>query len=294
MKEYQSYPIRVTYKYLGVRLDSRLSPRNGLNEINAKLDTYMKRNAWINKKYFTPKGLMTLSSYYQHSRLGYGMSCFLDMEDMMDFVERSIMKYTKSIQGFKNQVCSNRLRVILNRPLDRHILWELLRKNLIKYKNHYGEKAWIYNKINVKYEKWLKSMGDRDRFMTIMTMEKVNYRMFKMNISDCSIEYLALEQKIRLGKEYRMLHKKRYYKSYDNRDKHMMNYLLDHGFWKGRYFKKCELCGDDNSRWHVTNKCHAFEKLRNRTLYELRRYMGEYDCGEDENECCITNGGPFK
>ena len=53
---------------------------------------------------------------------------------------RSIEKYTKSILGFKNIVCSDRLRVILNRPLDRHVLWALLRNNLNKYNNHYGDK----------------------------------------------------------------------------------------------------------------------------------------------------------
>ena len=286
MKDYKGYPVKVTYKYLGIKLDYNLSPRFGLAETNKRLETYMKRNKWISKKYFTPKGLMTLASYYQHSRIGYGMSCFLDKEDMVDIVERSIMKYTKSILGFKNQICSDRLRVILNRPLDRHILWALLRKNLTKYKNHYGEEAWIYNKVNYKYEDWLKKMTRKEekvnRLIRAITLEKQNYRDFKKYIADNSVEYLAMTQGIEVGKDYRLLHNKRYYKAYDYKDKHMMNYLLDHGFWKGRYFPKCELCGADNSRKHVTNECHAFSELRNRTIKDIKKHMKEYDMNDLE------------
>jgi len=78
----------------------------------------------------------------------YGMFCFLEMSKVIDSVEIGNLRYTKSILGLSNQVDSDRLRIILNRPLDRHSLWVLMRKNMKKYKDHFREEPWMYNKIN--------------------------------------------------------------------------------------------------------------------------------------------------
>ncbi len=45
--------------------------------------------------------------------------CFLHMSKVIDSVERGNLRYTKSILGLSNQVNNDRLRIILNRPLDR-------------------------------------------------------------------------------------------------------------------------------------------------------------------------------
>jgi len=133
----RGYPVKLTYKYLGIKLDSQLSPLTGLEEVKKKLDIYLSRNNWINKSTLAPKNLINLSTYYQRSRMVYGMSCFLYMCKIIDTVERGNLRYTKSILGPSNQVNSDRLRRILNRPLDRHSLWVLMRKNMKKYKDHF-------------------------------------------------------------------------------------------------------------------------------------------------------------
>lgn len=54
-----------------------------------------------------------------------------------------------------------RLRIILNRPLDRHCLWPY-EKNIKKYKNHFGEEPCIYNKVRLGYEKWLGNLAVKE------------------------------------------------------------------------------------------------------------------------------------
>ena len=98
------------------------------------------RNNWINRFTPTPKGLINLSMFYQRSSIIYGMSCcFLDMKNIIDSEERGNLKCTKSIFRLNNQFNSNRIRIILNRPLDRHYLWVLMRKKMRKYKNHFND-----------------------------------------------------------------------------------------------------------------------------------------------------------
>jgi len=121
--QHRGYPVKLTYKYPGIKLDSQLSSLTGLEEVKKKLNIYLSRNKWINKSTLTPKSLINLSTYYQRSRMVYGMSCFLDMSKIIDSVERGNLRYIKSILGLSNQVNSDRLRIILNRPLDRHSLW---------------------------------------------------------------------------------------------------------------------------------------------------------------------------
>ena len=60
--------------------------------------------------------------YFQRFRVIYGMACFLDMKNIIESVERANLRYTKSILGLVNQLNNDRLRVILNRPMDRHCL----------------------------------------------------------------------------------------------------------------------------------------------------------------------------
>jgi hypothetical protein len=113
--------------------------------------------------------------YFQRSRVIYGMACFLDMKNIIESVERANLKYTKSILGLVNQVNSDRLRVILNRPIDRNYLWVLMRKNIRKYKNHFGEDPWIFNKIDFEYTNWLNSQPGKEEAIKKISVEKDNY-----------------------------------------------------------------------------------------------------------------------
>ena len=104
----------------------------------------------------------------------YGMSCFPDMKGIIDKVERGNMQYNKSLLGLINQVCSDRLRIILNRPLDRHSLWVLMRKNMRKYKNYFGDEPWIFNRIDTEYHKWLCRVAGDEKAAGIIRNEKDN------------------------------------------------------------------------------------------------------------------------
>lgn len=269
MHSHRGYPVRMTYKYLGIKLNNLMSPVTGLGEINKKLEVYLTRNNWINKANLTPKSLIALSTYYQRSRVIYGMSCFLDMKSVIESVERGNLKYTKSILGLSNQVNSDRLRVILNRPLDRHCLWALMRKNMRKYKNHFGEEPWIYNKISFEYEKWLKELAGKEKAEEIFAMEVANYGKFKWTVGDYSIRSMALEDGLDIAQNYREVHNKQYFMAWDKRDGHMIRYLVNHGFYKARFIPLCKHCGEANSRKHVTNECPAFDDLRERAWDEL-------------------------
>ena len=57
---------------------------------------------------------------------------------------------------------SDRLRIVLNRPLDRHCLWVLMRINMRKYRSPFGEEPLIYNKISYEYEKWMNNLAGKE------------------------------------------------------------------------------------------------------------------------------------
>ena len=274
MHRYKGYPIKVTYKYLGMKLNGQLSPMTGLEETKKKLEVYLMRSNWINKSTLTPKSLINLSMYYQRSRVIYGMSCFLDLKGVIEAVERGNLQYTKSILGLSNQVNSDRLRIVLNRPLDRHSLWALMRKNMRKYKSHFGDEPWIYNKIDCEYEKWLCKVAGKDKAAGIIKVESEDYGKFKWYIGDYSIKSMAMEDGLEIADHYRGTHNKKYFMAWDKRDGHMIRYLVNHGFFKARIIPVCKHCGEANSRTHVTNTCPAFDDLRARAwkkLNELRR-----------------------
>lgn len=267
--EINKYPVKITYKYLGIKVKNSLCPMTGLMDTNNKLDVYLKRNSWLMKQHFTPKSLVTLSMYYQYSRIGYGMSCYLDRQDIIEKVEGYSMKYTKSILGLSNQTNSDRLRLILNRSKERHLLWVLLRKNLKKYRNHFQEEAWIYNKVDLKNKLWLLSRNvvKLKKGEGIIELEKfINSKEhweLKAIVAQASKQFIASELGIKIGENYSMVHKKNYYMAPDKRDGHLIRYLVDFGFYKTRFVKICKHCGQMNSRTHVTNSCRAFEDLRN-------------------------------
>jgi hypothetical protein len=202
------------------------------------------------------------------------MSCFLDRKDIVETVEKSNIKYSKSILGLSNQVNSNRLRLILGKPLERHMLWVLMRKTRKKYRDHFGEEAWIYNKVDNEYENWIQKMtlaGEDSRLKKAIVMEKIDYRKFKWYIGDNSISYLAKGDGIKIGEAYRTLHGKKYFKAWDKRDNYLIRYIVNHGFYKGRFIKDCRHCGETNSRTHVTNECTTFETLRKWTWKQLKK-----------------------
>ena len=269
-KEINGYPIKQNYKYLGIILNSTLNPIGSLKLTDKRLDKYISRNRWLIKKYFTPKSLVTISLYYQYSRIGYGMNCFLDMPDVNKEIEKYSMKYTKSILGLSNHVSSDKVRLTLNRPEESKSLWVLLRKNINKYIEHYGEKPILYNKINWKNEKWLK---DGKFFENHIDLNNMEHFLVKKTIAEASKIEMARRNNIIFGKYYNHYFKKRYYRYPNYKDFRLIRYLCNSGFYKEKLFPKCKLCDSDNSRKHVTNECETFNKLREETIKKLSKKL---------------------
>ena len=100
-------------------------------------------------------------------------------------VERGDLKNTKSILGLSNQVNRDRLRIILNRPLDRDCLWAFMGK----YKTYYG-KPWIYNKTSYEY---LNNLAGKEKGTEIFEFVNKDYGKFKGFVGDNSIKLMAVE-----------------------------------------------------------------------------------------------------
>ena len=161
--------IKVTYKYIDMKLNSNLRLLSGLEETK-KIRSVFDENNWINRFNLTLKSLINLSINYQSSIVIYGLSFFIDMKNIIESVERGNLKNTKSILWLKNQVNSKRLRIILNRPLERHWLWVLMRIKIRKNMNHFIEEPWIYKKIRLKFEKWLDNLSGNDEAAKIIDL----------------------------------------------------------------------------------------------------------------------------
>ena len=76
--------------------------------------------------------------------------------------------------GINDQVNSDRLRIILNRPLDGHCLSVLMRKSMRKYEDHFGQEPWIYNKGNLGCQKWLGNLAGKKSSDTLKFDKPLN------------------------------------------------------------------------------------------------------------------------
>ena len=269
--EIGGYPVKKTYKYLGVKLDSKLSPLPGLIEVNSKLSIYLKRNNWLIKKHFSPRSLTLISDYYQKSRLVYGMSSFLDDPYTITQVERHSVQYTKSVLGLKNCVNSRRIRLALGRPKVEHLLWLLLRKNLDKYERHFGTRPALYLKVDQLYTQWLRK---GKRLLCQSDISRMPYSVLKLLVEERSLEDAAADLKVEVGDKFRESIRRNWFKFPDKRDALLIKYLVNYGFFNPRFVPNCEWCGGANSRRHITNDCLATESLRYRTTAKIRELTG--------------------
>jgi len=262
----QGYPVKMNYKYLGIVLNKALDPRNSVIMINNKLKGYLSRNDWIVKKFFTPKSLITLSRYYQESRIIYGLNPFLDMGDVIDIAQKASLKYLRSILGLKHNVSSRRCRLVFGLPKLEHNLLVRLVKNVKKYKEHFGEIPSIYNRTLEEYRKW----SGLDQPLTELPIEYLKSTVLNRSISDT-----AAKEGINVGTRFKEVIEKFLYRWPDRRENLLIRYIIKFGFFDPRLFSECELCGGENSRTHVTNECPYFNGSRNRALEKAKKILGQ-------------------
>ena len=139
------------YKYLGILVDTKSSPKTHICSINRKLKVYLQRNRILQKKFFTSYSLITACDYFIKSRLGYGISCFLDNESAMRSIEKSLLKHLKSIFDLSENPSHRRFQVLLGEPDLRIKLSIRLLKNWHKNKKYFEEEPEIVKKALKKY-----------------------------------------------------------------------------------------------------------------------------------------------
>ena len=258
------YPIKNTYKYLGITINNNLDPMAHIYSINRKLSDYLKRNNWLIKKYFSPKTLIQISNYYQISRITYGMCIYLDNKKIMDSIEKARLKYFKSIINIKDNIKSNLIRLVLCLPKMEYLLYNRLLNVVDKYKNHFGENITIFNNI-------LKAFNKRTNAESFASP-----RLRYITIKNAIIIATAKQEKINIGHNYINYHYNHYFKYPDKRDLLIIRFYCNYGFFNERLLPSCVYCGKNNSRKHIMNECNEkyFIDLRKKYINKIKKIKG--------------------
>jgi hypothetical protein len=77
------------------------------------------------------------------------------------------------------------------------------------------------------------------------------------------------------------------YKWPDKREHFLVKYIVKFGFFDGRLFEICQLCGGINSRTHVTNECPYFKEGREKALGRIGEITGIANLRKCEDESNI-------
>ena len=276
------YPIKKYYKYLGVELDSSLSPKVHLNKVHLKLRTYIDRNQWLIRKYFSPKSLINICNYFQMSRLSYGMCSFLDTPEIMKALETMKMHYLRSMLGFKENISSDRLRLALNSPLLEFELFTRLNQVLITYQKHFGEFPKMYHEIILLYRNELEITG----------LESKSELMVKSKRA--SIRRIANREGIKVGDGY-YIGMTYLYVYPDRRERFLIRVLTKAGMFDTRLFPSCLACKSINSRKHIINDCEYLKEYREKLSKVLAKLKREEVADlEEEILTCIFNPPALK
>jgi len=133
----EDYPVVLEYKYLGVLLDTKISPTKHIFSIRNKIDTYFQRNGWLHKKYFTPFSLIRIIDYFIKSRISYGLCCFLDNPSAMKKLEDTLVRHLKSIFDLPKSTSHRRILATLGESEIKMRLAVRLLKNWHKYRKNF-------------------------------------------------------------------------------------------------------------------------------------------------------------
>jgi len=110
------YPVVLEYKYLGVLINTKLSPKYHICHIRDKVSQCLKKNFMLQKKYFTPLSLIRVVDYFVKSRISYGLCCFLNNAAMMDKLDDLLMRYLRGIFGLARNTSGQKLRIVIGEP----------------------------------------------------------------------------------------------------------------------------------------------------------------------------------
>ena len=173
---------------------------------------------------------------------------------------------------------SDRLRLILNKPMERHNLWVSLRKTISKYEEHFKSSPSIFNKINEKYSDWFDENNFDYKYRGIGTdLTKMSQRELKYRVETKSKTDLGKKLQIQQTRLFSKNYKKYYYKTPNKNDFHLIKYLNNWGFFTERFNDGglCSICGNNTDRNHVTNWCTEFNSIREKTRKKVTEITGQ-------------------
>ena len=132
-EEIKGIPIIQTYKYLGITLNKKLDIKE---RINNKLKEHENREYVMNCKHFSVKNILILHTYFQKSRMVYGLPCFIDQKSNIKNIEKFLMRTLKRMLKFTNYTNTERLKLSLGIPDIEVMLCERLLVLKEKYKKN--------------------------------------------------------------------------------------------------------------------------------------------------------------
>jgi hypothetical protein len=261
--EIMDFPVVSEYKYLGVIINCKITPRQHIHSINSKIKGYLKRNEMLHRKYFSPFSLLLIMDYFVKSRLSYGMCCFLDHEVSIKMIEKTLARHLKSIFKLPTNTSLRRLLVCLGEPDLRVRLATRLLKNWHKYFVHFGEYPTMYLK---PLEKYFTNDEIYSKKQDISFYSVIKIRLINKNLKDKASEFLDCHVRDN-HKEFL----KKYIMCYpDGRDYHLIRFFTN--TTKGtnqRLFPKC-ICGADNTPRHAPDECEMILSDRSEVIENFK------------------------
>jgi len=251
----RGYPVVLEYKYLGVLIDTKLSPRHHICSVRDKVSAYLKRNFMLHKQYFTPLSLIRIVDYFVKSRIAYGLCCFLDNTSMMNKLDNLLMKHLRGIFGLPANTSAQKLRATIGEPKIACRLAVRLLKNWHKYKMHFGEYPLMYEKALRKY------FSESELYPkegTSLDFYQIKFRLLNGDLKEISKSSLGLE----IRNDHREFLKQKVFNYPDLRNFHVIRYFT--GTTKGtcsRLFPACG-CGANSTPDHGANDCPRTLKNR--------------------------------
>ena len=260
----RGFPTVTQYKYLGVLLDTKISPASHITSIKNKLNTYLERNRMLHKKYFTPYSLIRIVDYFIKSRISYGLCCFLDSPSAMKRLEDVLARHLKGIFGLPKNTSHRRMLATLGEPEIKMRLAISLLKNWHKYKENFGEFPMLYEQVLLKY------FENKDLYPAVDY--EVDFKLLRSNLIDNNIRGSALEfLPCDVRDNHREFLKKQVFSWPDLRNWYVIRYFTN--TTKGtcaRLFPRCG-CGADNTPDHGANHCLIILKNRDEIVGKFER-----------------------
>jgi uncharacterized protein (UPF0147 family) len=278
------FPVVLEYKYLGVLLDTKISPARHIFSIRKKIDTYFQRNGWLHKKYFTPFSLIRIIDYFVKSRISYGLCCFLDNPSAMKRLEDTLVRHLKSIFDLPKNTSHRRILATLGESEIKMRLAIRLLKNWHKYRENFGQYPILYENTLLKY------FDNKDLYP--LKYSDVDIKCLKDNLINNNIRKSASDfLPCRIRDNHREFLKKHIFNWPDLRNWHLLRYFTH--TTKGtceRLFPLCR-CGAENHPKHGANECNIILTNREKVFNKFRDLFIEAGLEQQDtlyNYLCVS------